>query len=157
MLEKSILFRIILIGLLAVAVGTMVFLSHRKQVQENVTIRDNPAVAVARIDQEVDTLLAQFGIAPEWIKKKSVAVTGSDFQRTERKVLIPVNLLPVRINLAFNEMARRYGGRAVASENMKENTVTIHLDMGGTILQTIILKPARELPETSKPVSSKRS
>jgi hypothetical protein len=157
MLEKSILFRILLVGLLGAAVGIMIFLSHRKHVQETVTIGDNPGVAAARIDQEVDTLLVQFGIAPEWIKKKSVPVSGTDFQRIERKVLIPVSVLPVRINLALNEMARRYGGRAVASENMKENTVTIHLNMGGTILQTIILKPARELPETSRPVPSKRS
>jgi len=39
------------------------------------------------------------------------------------------------MNAAFNTMAKRYNGRAVASENLKENYVTIHIETGGSIVQ----------------------
>lgn len=100
---------------------------------------------LAQLDRDVDTVLAHFGIEQKWIKKQQVAVLNSNFVRTERRVMIPPDVLSVQVNLALNTMARRYNGRAIATENLKENTVTIHLKIENQIVQTVVLKVNKEL------------
>ncbi len=155
-IDKYLYFRILLIVVLLAGTGYLYYFFHARETVSTRNITRNPAGAASEIDRQVDTVLAHFGIAPEWIRKKSVQVAGSEFQRVERRVLIPMNVPPIQVNMAFNALARKYGGRAIGSENTKENTVTIHLDLNGTVLQSIILKPARELPETAqRPVQKK--
>ena len=64
--------------------------------------------------------------------------------------MIPPDVLPVQLNQALNSMARRYHGRAIASENLKENSVTIHIELEGYIVETIILRPSPELRRQAK-------
>ncbi len=105
---------------------------------------------VSSIDHDVDTLLAQFRIERAWIRKKVVTVPNSTVSRIERTVAIPGDVLPLQVNLAMNSMAKRYNGRAIASENLKENSVTIHIEMQGYVVQTIILKTNRDLRRSAE-------
>ncbi|MBI1802890.1 MAG: hypothetical protein HY033_00710 [Ignavibacteriae bacterium] len=145
--DKSILIRIILsIILAAVALG--LFLLNQRSVNSNTaTIDDSKkrqeelSATLTSIDRDVDSVLTCFGIEKEWIRKKQIPLNKVNLIRTERRVAIPENVLPVTMNLALNAMAKRYNGRAIASENLKENTVTIHVEVAGYIIQTIIVKP----------------
>ena len=103
---------------------------------------------VSSIDHEVDTLLAQFNIERKWIRKKIIAIPNSSVSRIERSIAIPRDVLPLQVNFAMNSMAKRYKGRAIASENLRENSVTIHIEMQGYVVQTIILKTHRKLRRT---------
>jgi hypothetical protein len=97
------------------------------------------------IDREVDSVFAHFNIEKGWVKKSSVPLPNTTSYRIERRVMIPPDVLPVQMNSALNAMAKRYNGRAVASENLKENLVTIHIETQGIIVQTIILKTKHDL------------
>jgi hypothetical protein len=101
--------------------------------------------ALGDLDREVDSVLVRFGIQASWVRKKTIAVPNAEFPRIERRVLLPNDIATVSMNAAFNTMAKRYNGRAVASENLKENYVTIHIEAGGSIVQTIILRPTANL------------
>jgi hypothetical protein len=101
--------------------------------------------ALGEIDREVDSVLVHLGIESSWTRKREMTLPNAPFPRIERRVLIPKELATVTINAALNEMARRFNGRAVASENLRENQVTIHIEIDGTIVQTIILRPTKNL------------
>ena len=145
-IEKSILIRLVLVLVLAGATALLFSLTHRRPsgipppVQSAGPGRDFTGRTIA-IDREVDTLLTHFGIDQNLVLKREIPLPGLDARRWERKVAIPPDLLPVVLNQACNQMAERYHGRAVASENLKENTVTIHIEIDGIVIQTLILKP----------------
>lgn len=92
------------------------------------------------LDHEVDSVLARFKIEKAWVRKSSTPLSNGSFARIVRRVAIPRDVVTVQMNVAFNSMAKKYNGRAVASENLKDNSVTIHIEMQGYIVQTIILK-----------------
>jgi hypothetical protein len=92
------------------------------------------------VDHEVDAVLARFNIEKRWIRKTEIALPHTDIKRIERRVVIPADIAPLQINVALNTMARQFDGRAVASENLKENSVTIHIELDGYVVQSIILK-----------------
>jgi hypothetical protein len=98
--------------------------------------------AFASIDREIDSVLHHLGIEPDQTRRKEIPVPHSEYPRIERRVLLPWDIAPVTVNAALNTMARRYRGRAIGSENMTEHTVTIHIEVEGLILETIVLKPS---------------
>jgi hypothetical protein len=116
---------------------------------------DMPA-ALGELDREVDSVLIRFGIQSSWIRKKEIALPNAPYPRIERRVLMPNDIATVSMNAAFNAMAKRYDGRAVASENLKGNYVTIHIETAGSIVQTIILKPTANLRRGGRKGSSAR-
>jgi len=95
--------------------------------------------AALAIDGGIDSVLASFGIPGRDIRKRTMGPQGQKFPRTERRITIGPDIVPVVLNAALNRMAHRYGGRAVASENVRFNTVTIHLELGGVVIHTVIL------------------
>jgi hypothetical protein len=108
--------------------------------------------AVRAIDAGIDSVLASFGIPEKDIRKQAQSPGGNDFSRTERRVSIGPEIVPVMVNAALNTMAHRYGARAVASENIRLKTVTIHLELGGAVIHTVILKiDPRMTPATGTP------
>jgi hypothetical protein len=119
----------------------------------------SPAVPalLGEIDREVDSVLVHLGIEASWTHKKEIAIPNSQFVRTERRVLIPKDLATVVINEAFNRMAKRFNGRAIASENLRENHVTIHIEVDGTIVQTIVLRPTPNLRRDGRDRAPKRA
>jgi hypothetical protein len=107
---------------------------------------------VSAIDRETDSLLGTCGIEKNWTRKRAIPIPGEAFDRIERRVAIPMSVLPVQVNALLNQMAKRYDGRAIASENLKENSVTIHIELHGVLVVTVVLKhdptlkPARPDP-----------
>jgi len=95
--------------------------------------------AALDIDGGIDSVLASFGIPDRDIRKRTRGPQEQKFPRTERRVTIGAEIVPVVLNAALNKMAHRYGGRAVASENVRFNTVTIHIELGGVVIHTVIL------------------
>ncbi len=111
---------------------------------------------VSIIDHDVDSILTRFKIEKAWIKKNAILLPNINVKRIEWRVTIPTTIVPVQLNVAFNAMAKRYNGRAVASENLKENSVTIHIEMLGYIVQTIILKTDPDLKRVGKKDEQKK-
>ena len=148
--DKGIIFRFLLsIVLAAAALG--LFLMSRAKITQPVTKSEKDFASLTlQLDRDVDTVLSHFNIQKEWTKKLQFPVPNSSLNRIERRVLIPPDILPIQMNLVLNRMAKRYNGRAVASENLKESTVTIHIEVDGTILETIVLKTDAKLKQTPK-------
>lgn len=96
--------------------------------------------AAVSIDGGIDSVLASFGIPDRDIRKRSAGPGETGYTRTERRVRVGPDIVPVMVNAALSRMAHRYGARAVASENLRLNTVTIHLELGGAVIHTIILR-----------------
>jgi hypothetical protein len=94
------------------------------------------------IDHAIDRILFEFAIDTANVKKKAIPIPDTDRLRIERRVTIPESLAPIAVNAALNTMAHKYNGRAIASENLRENTVTVHIELHGYLVQTIILKPS---------------
>ena len=144
-LGSGVLLRVLLSVMLAGAALTL-FLMHRATLDRPPEVRQhNVRDIVADVDREVDTVLVHFRIEKRWIRKEQIPIPNAEISRTERRVTIPPDVIPVQLNQALNTMARRYNGRAIASENLKENSVTIHIELEGYIVQTIILKPTPDL------------
>ncbi|MBI1806311.1 MAG: hypothetical protein HYR76_04575 [Ignavibacteria bacterium] len=149
-MDKPVIFRFFTsIALAGLALG-LFFMSRPKQAKLPERLQHDIGEIVTGVDRDVDSVLARFHIEKSWIRKKQVPVPNSTISRTERQVLIPHDVLPVQMTLAFNTMARRFDGRAIASENMKENSITIHIELEGYIVQTIILKPMVELKKSKE-------
>jgi hypothetical protein len=110
--------------------------------------RTDRTAAIALIDAQIDTVLGRFGVVPATVKKHSFSIPEENFTRTERLVPLPDSVAPVSVNAALNDMARRHGGRAVASENPRLGTVTIHIEVGGAVVHSVILK---KIPRTPLP------
>jgi len=114
------------------------------------------SLTVSVIDAGIDSVLASFGIPERDIRKRAADTAAGSLPRTERRVTIGPQIVPVMVNAALNVMAHRYGSRAVASENVRLNIVTIHLELAGRVIHTVILKtdpraapPAPAPPQTS--------
>jgi hypothetical protein len=140
-MTRGVLVRVVISVALAAGALTL-FLLQRSEVAPPPEVRvRNVREMVGAIDREVDTVLARFQLTGRAIRKSVVPIPNTDLGRTERRVLTPPGFVPVQLNQALNAMARRYAGRAVASENLKENMVTIHIELEGYIIETIVLRP----------------
>ena len=110
------------------------------------------------IDQQVDTLLLRrFFLDKSWIKKKQIPVPETEFTRIERKVFLSPDTMLTMVNIAFNTMARQFNARAIGSENTREHTMTIHIAYQGSVMQTILLIPTRDLKRTVEKVGANTS
>lgn len=139
--EKGIIFRLLLSAILAA--GTLLLINASKPpVGETAGGKKQRFDELQRqIDRGVDSVLGGFGIGQTVTRKKTITFLNSEISRIERRVSIPGDLPAVELNVALNSLAQEYGGRSVGSENTKEGTVTVHLEIGKTIVQTVILKP----------------
>ena len=142
------IFRFIIAVVLALAAIGLFWMNRSAVIKSTEPPKKDFSELLARVDRDVDTVLARFNIEKEWMKKREIP--GSFVGRIERRVLIPPDVQSVQINLALNTMVRRYGGRAIASENLKENTIAIHIEFEGYILESLILKPSKELKRVRK-------
>ena len=145
--EKAIIFRFLISVTLAfLALG--LFLVHRGR-GPNPTEREVQHILAwsKEIDREIDSVLVRFGIDEASWKKHHVAIPNSGLYRIERRVLIQRDVVTVQLNQALKSMAERYGARAVASENLKENKVTMHVELDGYVIESIILKV---IPESER-------
>ena len=149
-LERPIVVRAVVSLLLGVTAAGLFFLNrlsltHAEAPPPASESRKAPPAVAGEIDREVDSVLVRFGIDQSWTRRKEIEVPNSQFVRIERRVLIPKDLATVVMNEAFNAMAKRFNGRAIASENLRENHVTIHIEVDGSVVETIILRPTANL------------
>ncbi len=147
--DKSIIFRFFFILVLVGAAIGLFFANQTQRTKPSELSQQNLASVVKEINQQVDTVFAKFRIEKKWCRRREVAI-GSNLNRVERKVMIPLEIIPIQMNRALNLMAQRYGGRAIGSENLKENTVTIHIKLEDYIIETIILKLNKDLVRGKK-------
>ncbi|HZY09968.1 MAG TPA: hypothetical protein VFF29_02340 [Bacteroidota bacterium] len=139
-LNRSIIVRVAISIVLTIGAITL-YLSNDTQVSPVQTLEQSSSTKLLKeFDEEVNSVLVRFGIEKNWIRKKKIMIPYKDHVRVERTVSIPHDLAPVMMNVAFNSMAHRYEGRAIATENSKDNTTVIHLKLQGYVVQTIILK-----------------
>jgi hypothetical protein len=141
--EKGIIFRLFFSALL---VGGTLLLIHAERTPSEQTAgqkRQRLEELLTGIDRGVDSVLDGFGIDRTSIRKKALAVPKAGISRIERRLMIPPELPSVRVNLALNSLAGAFGGRAVGSENTREGTITIHIEIQKLIVESIVLKPER--------------
>ncbi|GEM_PF-2037553 len=151
--DQSIIYRILLVILLTGTVYGFHVMTRsvdpKPQVPEPV-VAEPLAVNLPEIDATIDSILVKYGVNLKYVRKKKIAVQDSGFVRIERQVPIPPKVGTVLMTAEFHGMAQRYGGRAVASENLKENSTTVHLEAGKSIVQSLVLRFAASLYDTSK-------
>jgi hypothetical protein len=138
--SKGIIWRLAISIVLGASAVLLFILNRDEEVVTAEEMQRQFSVSVQSIDAEVDGILEKFGVEKGWIKRSEIPATGGGLARIERHVLIPPTVVPVLVNREFNLLARRFQGRVVATENLKENTVTIHILLHQSIIHTIILK-----------------
>jgi hypothetical protein len=143
--DTSVFFRTLII--LALIVGAVwIFTTTKADTPVQQTRSEQDIAHIAKdIDREVDSVLMQFKIDKKSIRKKIFKIPETELERTERRVAIPRELDPIAINREINLMAQKFNARAGGSENLKENTVTIHIKLEGYVVETIVLKTSIEL------------
>ncbi len=102
---------------------------------------------LAAIDQSIDSMLVKYGVALKRVRKKKISFPDNDFVRIEREVPVPPKSVMLLMTADFHAMAKRYGGRAIASENLKDNSVTVHIEEEHCIVQSLVLRHAAYLYE----------
>jgi len=110
-----------------------------------------------KLDHEIDTLMTSFGIEKTWIRKRTETGSDSSMMKIERRIVIPLDIVPVCVNAAITRIARRYSATTAATENARENTVTIRIAILGTIYQTIVLKVVTDLKRPPSPPATGRT
>jgi hypothetical protein len=146
----SIFTRVIISVVLAAGAVGLFLLQRPKPVPEPPKTRSEHTdwrASLPEIDREIDTILSHYGIEKSFCKKKQFPIPGAQISRIERKIELPIDIIPVQLNQVINAMVHNYDGRAIASENMREHLVTIHLEVNGYIVQTLILHPNASLKQ----------
>ena len=138
-IERGVTIRLTLSVLLALLAVGLFLLGRPTLKQRAEEMTDHVSGIAASVDRDVDSVLVHFGVERGWIRKRTIVQGDADDTRIERRVTIPPGIPSVEFNLAFSALARHYDGRAVATENLKEGSVTIHIELDKRIVQTIIL------------------
>lgn len=134
------------VSIILAGAAVLLFVLNREEAKTPEEIQREFTQAAQAIESEIDRILEGFGVEKAWIKRREVRASDGGFMRIERRVLIPPTIIPVLVNRELNLLARRFDGRAVATENLRENTVTIHILLHQSIIQTIILKYHTDSP-----------
>ncbi len=156
--EKPIIFRSLLSVVLGAAAVTLFLMNETVSKQYEAEHQDIRALQKL-IDGEIESALARSGVEQKWIRKQTIPLANTNFSRIERRVAVPPEFLSLQLNAALNSMAHRYNGRAIGTEDLKQHTVSIHIELpasqspafSGTagrqrvIVETIILKTRFDL------------
>jgi hypothetical protein len=102
--------------------------------------------SVTAVDHAVDSVLRTFSLDRASLRTASYPIPHSNLKRIEKRVSVPPAFSSIQVNHALNQVAREFGGRVVASENLKEQLVAMHVEMSGLIIETVILKTASDPP-----------
>ncbi len=143
-MEQSIRTRLYLAAGLAVVAAVLFLVDGRRPAQVDARIQ---AVKgdLKDVNRIVDTLLARYGIQPDWIRTWQVQSPQRAFFRTERRVYVPPEFISVNFNHDLSSALTPYGARVVATERSKENTVTVHIKQDETIIESIAFVLKRSL------------
>jgi uncharacterized protein YpmB len=141
-LEKALIMRIFVVIILAIACTLLFYVEEIKEpkLKEQTSGVVQQSYTLAEVDSVVEKVLEKFQIDKSWVKRTEITVTGSGQKRIERKVAIPPDIIPALMNVEFKRMVDNYNLQVSATENLKENMVTIHIHDNRKIIETIILK-----------------
>jgi len=141
-LEKALIIRIFVVIILAIAVALLFYVEEIKEpkLNENATAAIQQGYSLVEVDSVVEKVLEKFQIDKGWIKRTEISVEGSSQKRIERKVAIPPDIIPALMNVEFKRATENFKLQVSATENLKENAVTIHIHDNRKIIETIILK-----------------
>lgn len=141
-MEKAHIIRIFVVIILTIAIAFLFYIGEIEEpkLKEQISAFVQPVYTLAEVDSAVEKVLEKFQIDKSWIKRTEINISGSDTKRIELKVMIPPEILPALINVELKRMADNYKLQVSATENLKENMVTIHIHENRKIIETIILK-----------------
>lgn len=145
-MEKAHIIRIFVVIILTIAIALLFYIGEIKEpnLKEQISAFVQPDYTLAEVDSAVQKVLEKFQIDKSWIKRTEISITGSAQKRIELKVMIPPEIIPALINVELKRMAKNYKLQVSATENLKENMVTIHIHENRKIIETIILKITQE-------------
>lgn len=158
-IERGTMIRLLISVTLAVIAVLLFILNRHVEGKTPEELEREFVLAAQTIDKEVDIVLEHFGIEKAWVRKKEISDPERHFTRVERLVAIPPTIIPAMMNRQLNALAGRYQGRAVATENLKENSITIHIILQQSVIQTIILKvkpESKNVPHIERKVPSEQ-
>jgi hypothetical protein len=82
-------------------------------------------------------MLAQNGVIPKDRHRWGVQVSGARAVRVAERVKVPMAFPSVLFNKELSDKIRPYGAHVVATERLKESTVTFHVVRAGVTLRSI--------------------
>ncbi len=145
-MEKGIFRRIfIAVFLLVILVALFIFEETEKKKMPRQDINTEAIDTFNNIDSVIESVLAKFDIQENWIKRVEFKIPGTQKTRIERRVQIPPEIIPAIVNLELSRAVKNFNMTVSASENLKENIVTIHIHNENIIIQSIILKTNKNL------------
>ena len=154
--EKGIAVRLSISISLALVAAVLFVLNNAREQKTPEALEREFELSSRTIDKEIDLVLDHFGIEKTWVRRKEINDPAGIFRRIERRVAIPASVIPALLNRELNSLAHRFRGRAVATENLKENSVTIHIILQQTVVQTLILKVNPEIQKKKSDDESKK-
>jgi polysaccharide deacetylase 2 family uncharacterized protein YibQ len=101
--------------------------------------------SIESLQEDVERILNDYGIQPEWIRRKVVEVDDLGHVRDLWLIRVPHNLPFASLNLDLKMMAEQYQGKAFAVENAKEAQISLHIVFRKTIRYSLIFNPTREV------------
>jgi hypothetical protein len=127
-----------LLLLLTAAIGLIVNKHLEKQQPQQTPQSIDWKNDLPKIDAGIDTVFAHFGIPENPKRKRAIPIPDAPVSRIERRIDLPAGVMPVELNQALNNLAQQFGARAIASENLHDHIVTIHIVVNNYIIQTVI-------------------
>jgi hypothetical protein len=95
------------------------------------------------LDGIVDSLLVQYGVHKEKVRKWQVRTPDGRLVRTERRVLVPASFMSVEFNRDLNRAVTPRHARVAATERTKESVVILHIvQQGATVLTVSLVEDA---------------
>jgi hypothetical protein len=109
------------------------------------------------LDTKIDTILFEFTIQENWIKKREVQIPGTNWKRTLREVYLPKDtsqwktiISPTLVNKSLHELARKYNCEPSATQVLKKQMLFMNMKFEGIIVEQIQLTTTDNLPSLPK-------
>ena len=131
------------------AVGSIVlFMANRvtDKIEKKAVLKEVLARPLLKeVDTIIDTLLDRYQIDRKWVNSWSVWTPEKRFIREERRIYVPPSFISLDFNHDLSRALAKYDVRVVATERMKESTVSMHVLNDGMIIESILFVVNREL------------
>ena len=146
--DRGLKVRVWIAGLL-VALIVILFVAERfvTLVQPNLDRMQNreELASVESLQHDVERILDNYGIKPEWISRRTVELGDKGHIRDLWLLKVPRNLPFASLNLDLKGVAEQYQGKAFAVENVKEAQISVHITFRKTIRYSLIFLPGTEV------------
>lgn len=143
-LDRHLAVRLGAAALLAAAAVTLFVFTRSAPAGPPPAALNDIRLAVPTVERTVDSILAAFDIRRQAVRRTAFSAGG--LERIERRIDVSPAFPSIQLNQALNRAVTPFGGRVVASENLKERLVTLHVELGGTIVETVVLRTVTAAP-----------